>query len=94
MSAESEHLERDVARLAAERSQLFMGEGRALGASADVQHRLRAVERQLDECYTRIRQLRAVRDRARSTPRDDSPFVRSLRRERDALVERAGARRP
>ena len=92
MSGECEQLERDVARLAAERSQLFTGEGRALGTAAEVQRRLRVVERQLDECYTRIRQLRAVRDRARSTPRDYSSFTRSSRR--DALVERAGARRP
>ena len=94
MSGECEQLERDVARLAAERSQLFTGEGRAFGTSAEVQRRLRVVERQLDECYTRIRQLRAVRDRARSTPRDDASFTRSSRRERDALAERAGARHP
>jgi uncharacterized protein DUF2630 len=58
-------IERDVARLAAERTELFSRSGGRAGLSDAEQSRLRAIERQLDECFVSLRQTRAARAASR-----------------------------
>ena len=65
MSAEQRSVEREVARLASERTALFSRSGTANGLSPAEQGRLRAIERELDEQYLALRQMRAARDGAR-----------------------------
>lgn len=65
MTDEPGALQRDVARLTQERTELF---GRSVGGgglSPVDQRRLHAIERQLDQCYTALRRARAARATAR-----------------------------
>jgi len=74
---EGTRLERQVNRLANERSALFDKAGTSFGLSSVDQQRLSAIERELDECFLARRRLRANRDAQRFDR--DRPFVtRSL----------------
>jgi hypothetical protein len=65
VTAEQRSVEREVARLASERTALFSRSGTGDGLTATEQGRLRAIERELDEQYLALRQMRAARDGAR-----------------------------
>ena len=60
-------LERRLTKLTTERTSLFALAGTAAGLSKADQARLGAVEREIDECFIAVRQLRAVRDARRFT---------------------------
>jgi hypothetical protein len=68
------NLERQVARLVAERASLFTKAGASFGLSTEDQQRLGAIEREIDQCFTARRQQRAAVD-ARRFDRD-RPFIR------------------
>jgi len=72
-------LQREVARLASERTDLFSRSRDTSGLSRVDQSRLRAIERKLDECYTALRLARAGRAAARNT-RDDVARRRPVER--------------
>jgi Protein of unknown function (DUF2630) len=82
-------VEREVARLAAERTALFGRSGGSAGLSNAEQSRLRAIERALDECFVSLRRMRAARAASRLA-RDD-PFARGVAR---AAHPARGARKP
>jgi hypothetical protein len=65
LTAERAALERDVARLASERTELFSRSGGRAGLSMADQNRLRVIERELDESFTALRRARAARDASR-----------------------------
>jgi hypothetical protein len=73
-------LEGRVARLATERQGLFDKASTSFGLSPADQERLRAVERELDDCFLARRQQRAERDANRFDR--DVPFVRPASRTR------------
>ncbi|MCU1426853.1 MAG: hypothetical protein JWL83_853 [Actinomycetia bacterium] len=60
-------LERRLAHLASERTTLFARAGSDTGLTKADQGRLGAVERELDACFTAIREHRAARDARRFT---------------------------
>ncbi len=66
-------LERRLGRLASERTSLFGG-ARNHGLSDADRLRLAVIERELDECFTALRQRRAVSDAQRFDR--DQPFLR------------------
>jgi hypothetical protein len=74
MNVDRGSIERNVNRLATERSSLFGRSGSSFGLSAADQNRLRVVERELDECFGALREIRAVRDASRFSRED--PVVR------------------
>ena len=67
-------LERRLGRLVTERTTLFGGARGHRGLSAEDRRRLAVVERELDECFTSLRQRRAVSDAKRFDR--DQPFHR------------------
>ena len=73
-AGESARLERQVDKLANERSALFDKAGAMFGLSNIDQQRLKAIERELDECFMTRRRLRAERDALRFDR--DRPFLR------------------
>jgi hypothetical protein len=75
-------IEREVARLASERTELFSRSVGRPGLSNAEQSRLRAVERQLDECFISLRQMRAAR--AASRFGRQYPLAQPASRARDA----------
>ena len=75
-STDAVGLERRVNRLASERTQLFGKAGTSAGLSKPEQLRLKAIERELDDCFVLRRQQRAARDARRSTDRFASPPMR------------------
>jgi hypothetical protein len=60
-------LERRLARLSSERTTLFAQAGTTAGLSKVDHARLSSIERELDECFTAVRQHRAARDARRFT---------------------------
>lgn len=88
MSEDRGSVERNVARLASERTALFSRSGHSFGLSSNDQSRLRVIERELDECFASLRKLRAARDVTRFARED--PVVRRAIRPRSEL----GARSP
>jgi hypothetical protein len=74
MNVDRGSIERSVTRLASERSILFTRSGTSFGLSVADQNRLRVVERELDECFGALREMRAVRDATRFSRED--PVVR------------------
>jgi hypothetical protein len=74
MNVDRGSIERSVTRLASERSILFTRSGTSFGLSVVDQNRLRVVERELDECFGALREIRAVRDATRFSRED--PVVR------------------
>ena len=71
---EAGNLDRQVNRLASERSELFDKAGAHFGLSAPDHERLSMIERQLDECFLARRRVRAEHnarrfDRERPFPR-------------------------
>jgi len=75
-------IEREVARLASERTALFSRSGGTGGLSNAQQSRLRMIERQLDECFVSLREMRA--SRAASRFGRDYPFGNRAASPRDA----------
>jgi hypothetical protein len=70
VSDERAAVQREVARLASERSDLFSRSVGSSGLSPADQSRLRAIERRLDECYTALRRARAGAASGRNGSRD------------------------
>ena len=68
------NLERNLTRLASERTALFTRSGTSFGLNAADQNRLRVVEREIDETFGALREMRAVRDASRFSRED--PVVR------------------
>ena len=65
-STDAAGLEGRVNRLAAERAGLFRKAGTTLGGMSDPERtRIKAIERELDECFALRRQQRAARDARR-----------------------------
>ena len=65
-SANASGLEAQMNRLAAERAALFRKAGTALGGLSDPERlRIKAIERELDDCFAQRRQQRAARDARR-----------------------------
>jgi hypothetical protein len=60
-------LARELSRLTTERTTLFANAGTRVGLSKEQHARLGLVERQIDECFLRIRQQRAAHDARRFT---------------------------
>ena len=69
-------LDKRMTRLATERGALFDKAGVSFGLTAADQQRLKAIERELDECFLARRQQRAIVD-ARRFDRD-SPITRRV----------------
>ena len=67
-------LERQVTRLAADRTALFGRAAGTHGLNAEDQRRLATIERELDECFLALRQRRAENDSRRFER--DQPFFR------------------
>ncbi len=67
-------LERRLGRLASERTSLFGAARGHGGLSAEDRRRLATIERELDECFTSLRERRAVNDAKRFDR--DQPFLR------------------
>jgi hypothetical protein len=66
--------DRRVTTLAAERATLFARAGGNVGRLPKKdQERLRSVERELDECFTKLRQQRAIRDAERFARENPTP---------------------
>jgi hypothetical protein len=87
MNADRGSLERSVARLATERSDLFTRSGSSFGLSAADQNRLKVVERELDECFGSLREMRAVRDATRFS-REDPVVRRAIARSAESSTPR------
>ena len=83
---------RRVERLASERLALFGSAGANAGRSAVAQARLIAIERELDEAYSAVREQRAVRDAARFTNEDR--LLRRIRPQDQISPSPAQIRRP
>jgi hypothetical protein len=79
MNGERASLERNVNRLAAERTALFSRSSNRMGLSPADQNRLRLIERELDESFTSLRRVRAALDVTRFA-REDSVVRRAVRR--------------
>jgi uncharacterized protein DUF2630 len=75
-------VEREVARLASERTDLFSRSSGTGGLSNAEQSRLRSIERQLDECFVSLRQMRAAR--AANRFGREYPLANRAARPRDA----------
>jgi hypothetical protein len=88
MNVDRGSIERSVTRLASERSTLFGRSGSSFGLSAADQNRLRVVERELDECFGALREMRAVRDATRFSRED--PVVRRAITRNGEVPPRAG----
>ena len=71
-STDAAGLERRVSRLATERTTLFGKAGTNVGLSKPEHLRLKAIERELDECFVLRRQQRAARDARRFSSDDRS----------------------
>ena len=74
MNVDRGSLERSLARLASERAALFTRSASTFGLSPADQNRLRVVERELDDTFGALRELRAARDATRFSRED--PVVR------------------
>ncbi len=85
--SERGNIERNLNRLANERTALFTRSGQSFGLTPADQNRLKVVERELDECFGALREIRAVRDATRFSRED--PVVR-----RAIAHEGASASRP
>jgi len=76
MNTDRGTVERNLSRLANERSTLFTRSGQTFGLTAADQNRLKVVERELDEAFGALREMRAVRDASRFSRED--PVVRRV----------------
>jgi hypothetical protein len=74
-------VEREIARLASERTALFGRSGRSTGLTHEEQRRLQTIEREIDAQFVSIRRMRALREASRFGRED--PFVRRVIRARD-----------
>ena len=80
MNTDRGNVERNLNRLASERTALFTRSGQSFGLTAADQNRLKVVERELDECFGALREMRAVRDATRFS-REDPVVRRAIARE-------------
>ena len=69
-------IEREIARLASERTALYGRSGTSGGLSPEEQRRLQSIEREMDAGFVSLRQMRAIRDVKRFGRED--PFVRRV----------------
>lgn len=74
MNTDRGSVERNLSRLASERTALFTRSGQSFGLTVVDQNRLKVVERELDEAFNALREMRAVRDASRFSRED--PVVR------------------
>ena len=65
MSTDRGSVERNLSRLASERTALFQRSGQSFGLTPADQNRLKVIERELDEAFGALREMRAARDAAR-----------------------------
>jgi hypothetical protein len=86
VDADRASLERSVTRLADERAVLFSQSSHSFGLSDADQDRMRLIERELDDCFTSLRRIRAARDVTRFARED--PILRR------AVGRAASATRP
>lgn len=63
--SEERGLDRQVNRLASERSTIFAGGGKDVALTESERQRIKAIDRELDDCYALRRQRRAARDARR-----------------------------
>jgi len=74
MNSDRGTIERNLSKLATERTALFNRSGQSFGLTPADQNRLKVVERELDEAFGALREIRAVRDASRFSRED--PVVR------------------
>ena len=74
MNSDRGTIERNLSKLATERTALFNRSGQSFGLTPADQNRLKVVERELDEAFGALREMRAVRDASRFSRED--PVVR------------------
>ena len=74
MNSDRGNIERNLSKLATERTALFNRSGQSFGLTPADQNRLKVVERELDEAFGALREMRAVRDATRFSRED--PVVR------------------
>ena len=86
MNTDRAGIERNLARLASERTSLFNRSGHSFGLSPVEQNRLRAIERELDESFGALREMRAVRDASRFS-REDPVVRRAIIAKREATAK-------
>jgi hypothetical protein len=84
MNTDRSSIERNVARLASERTTLFTRSGSSFGLSVVDQNRLKVVERELDESFGALREIRAVRDATRFS-REDPVVRRAIARNSESM---------
>jgi len=87
MNTDRASVERNLNRLAAERATLFTKSGQTFGLTAPDQNRLKVVERELDEAFVSLREMRAVRDASRFS-REDPVVRRAIARDGAAASAR------
>jgi hypothetical protein len=87
MNTDRGSVERNLSRLASERTALFTRSGQSFGLTAADQNRLKVVERELDEAFGALRELRAVRDATRFS-REDPVVRRAIARDGAAASAR------
>ena len=84
MNVDRGNIERNVSRLATERTELFNRSGQSFGLTAADQNRLKVVERELDEAFGALREMRAVRDATRFS-REDPVVRRAIARSSESI---------
>ncbi len=84
MNTDRGSIERNLARLATERTALFTRSGQSFGLTPADQNRLKVVERELDEAFGALREIRAVRDASRFS-REDPVIRRAIARSSESI---------
>jgi hypothetical protein len=84
MNTDRGTIERNLARLATERTTLFTRSGQSFGLTPADQNRLKVVERELDEAFNSLREMRAVRDASRFS-REDPVVRRAIARNSESM---------
>jgi len=85
MNSDRGNIERNLSRLANERTALFTRSGQSFGLTPADANRLKVVERELDEAFGALREMRAVRDATRFS-REDPVVRRAITRNSEAPV--------
>ncbi len=84
MNTDRGSIERNLNRLANERTTLFTRSGQSFGLTVADQNRLKVVERELDEAFGALREMRAVRDATRFS-REDPVVRRAIARNSESM---------
>ena len=85
MNSDRGNIERNLSKLATERTELFGRSGQSFGLTPADQIRLKVVERELDEAFGALREMRAVRDATRFS-REDPVVRRAIARDGSAIA--------